>query len=76
MIGDVVKLFLIIGSAFGLLGGLMAYLIVYNEYMHHFPDKSRPRRMALRSGLFTFVFLLLTLLLVGWVLAGFGGSQF
>ena len=73
MLKQLLELFLSIGLFFGLIGGLMAYLITYNEYTHHFQDKARPRQMALSSGLFTFVFLLVLLFLAGWILLRFGG---
>jgi hypothetical protein len=34
----------------------MAYLISYQEYLHRFPDKRKPRRMALEAALLAFAF--------------------
>lgn len=46
----------IIGAIFGGLAALMAYLIAYEEYLHHFPDRKTTRRMAIESALVAFVF--------------------
>lgn len=51
-------LLLTIGLIFGSLGAIMAYLITYKEWEHHYPSKKIPRRMALETALFTLVFFL------------------
>ena len=45
----------------------MAYLITYKEWIHHYPSPKIPRRMALETAIFTFVFFLVVALLVGVV---------
>jgi len=40
---------------FALIGAVMAYLISYNEYIHHYPTKKEPRKMALETAIFTLV---------------------
>jgi RsiW-degrading membrane proteinase PrsW (M82 family) len=40
---------------FALIGSIMAYLITYNEYIHHYQTKKEPKKMALDSAIFTFV---------------------
>lgn len=65
-------LFLGIGGIFGFLAALIAYLILYGEYIHHFQgDTKRPRKMALEGALFTFVFFFLLSLLGEYFLANF-----
>lgn len=51
-------------SFFGLLAGACAFLITYDEYVHHFPDKRKAFKMAFTAGLTAFLFFWsLTLLL-------------
>ena len=47
---------LFIAAVAGCFAAMMAFLISYQEYLRHFPDKSRARLMALQSALFTFLF--------------------
>jgi len=58
---------LILGSIFGALAAAAAYLITYQEYIHHFPDKGRPRKMALRMALVAFLFFVISILIV-WII--------
>ena len=46
----------------------MAYLISYNEYLHHYSDKRQPRRLALQAALVTFGFFFLSMLATTYVL--------
>ncbi len=43
-----------IATVFGLFAAMMAYLISYEEYSHHFVDKRRGRHMAYESAVFAF----------------------
>ena len=53
-----------ISVIFSILAAIMAYLITYQEYRHHFPDKRDIKKAALRMGGFTFLlFLFLGMLL-------------
>ena len=63
-------LILFISAVFGSLAGAMAYLIAYEEYLHHFPDKRRPRRLALQTGFFAFLFFLGIGVVLAFVLPG------
>ena len=54
---------LIIALPFAIIGGLMAFLITYNEMQHHF-DRTRATREAARAGLVAFAFLVLLSLAV------------
>jgi hypothetical protein len=65
-------LFLGIGMVFGLIAAVMAYLILYQEYLHHFMgDTKQPKKMALQGALFTFVFFLALSLAGGYILVRF-----
>jgi len=55
----------IISLCFSLVGAIMAFLITYEEYAHHYTDKRRPFQHAMQTAIFTFIiFLLLTVLAV------------
>jgi len=46
------------------LAGISAFLIFYEEYSHHYPDKRKAFKIAFEAGIFTIVvFLVLGLLL-------------
>jgi len=62
------NLFLVIGGAFGFLAALMAYLITYNEWVHHYPTKKESRKMAMETAIFTFVFFFLLSMIEGYLL--------
>jgi K+-sensing histidine kinase KdpD len=49
---------LVIAVIFGFMAAVMAYLISYMEYQHHFIDKGDARKMAIKTGRFTFGFFL------------------
>ena len=65
------ELFVIIGGSFGFLGALMAYLITYNEWVHHYQTKKEPRKMALETAVFVFIFFFLLSLIGGYILINF-----
>lgn len=65
---EVFYLLLIIGLIFGSLGALMAYLITYKEWMRHYTSPKVPRRMALETAIFTFIFFLVVCMIVGIVI--------
>lgn len=52
------SLLLVIGLVFGSLAALMAYLITYKEWEHHYPSPKIPRRMAIETAIFTLLFFL------------------
>ncbi len=59
---------LIAGSGIGVVTGLIAFLITYDEYSHHFLDRRTPLRYGLEAAAFAGgVFFLLTII-VGWLL--------
>jgi hypothetical protein len=59
---------LTIGGFFGLLAALMAYLITYGEYVHHYQGKKEPRELALEAAVFTFIFFFLLTLVGGYII--------
>jgi len=61
---------LIIGLTFSPIAAIMAFLIAYNEYQHHYPTKTKPRKMALEVAIVTFVFFLALSVVIGWLLKG------
>jgi len=48
-------IFIAIGGIFGFLASLMAYLITYNKYLHHYQSSKEPRKLALQAAIFTFI---------------------
>jgi cytochrome bd-type quinol oxidase subunit 2 len=58
-------LLLSIGVIFGSLAALCAYLITYKEWEHHYSDRKIPRRMALETAIFTLLFFLAIMVVVG-----------
>jgi len=60
-------LLLIIGIIFGSLGAICAYLITYKEWQHHYPSPEIPRKMALETAIFTFIFFLMLMIVAGLV---------
>ena len=61
------KLGLALGVLFGPVAGLMAFLITYQEYRHHYSSPGPARREALRAGLFATAVFLALLSLAGLV---------
>lgn len=59
---------LLIGSGIGLVAGLMAFLITYEEYVRHYPEKHTPLRLALEAAVFTFFVFLALSIVTGFVL--------
>jgi len=56
---------------FTLIGSVMAYLITYNEYIHHYPTKKEPKKMALEAAVFAFIFLNAISIFVIYVLTNY-----
>ncbi len=66
--GPVLKLVTFIGALFGFLAGILAYIILYGEYIHHFPDSARPRKMALQGAIFAFFVFFVGAIVFGYAL--------
>jgi len=55
--------YVFLGLIFSSLAAIMAFLIAYGEYVHHYASKAEPLKMALKTAIFTFfAFLVLGLL--------------
>lgn len=65
------QLFIGVGVIFGLLAALMAYLITYNEWLHHYPSKKEPRKIALEAAVFTFIIFLVLSLFIGFIFTNY-----
>ena len=61
-------LVLLIGLVFSPIAGLMAFLITYKEYEHHYPGKKEPLRLALEAAIFTFAFFMIVSAVIGLIL--------
>lgn len=48
-------LVLVIGVMFCPIAALMAFLITYNEYLRHFPNRKIPFKMALEAAVAAFI---------------------
>jgi len=60
---------IIVSLIFSLIASSMAFLIIYEEYSHHYTDKRKPFQHAIESAIFTFiVFLILTNLAVWFIM--------
>lgn len=46
---------LLISMTFAPLGALMAFVITYKEYSRHYPNRSKPLRLAIEFSVVTFV---------------------
>jgi ribose/xylose/arabinose/galactoside ABC-type transport system permease subunit len=59
-----------IGIIFAPIAALMAYLITYGEYQHHYSDNKKPRKLAMEAALGTLLLFLFISLVIGWFLGG------
>jgi len=56
---------------FVIIAAVMAYLITYNEWMHHYPTKKEPRKHALEAAIFTLIFFTVMMVFVVYVFTNF-----
>jgi len=59
---------LVIGLVFSPLAALMAFLITYDEYSHHYPNNRMPLKLATEAGIFTFIIFMAILAVIGYFL--------
>ncbi|MHB1646794.1 MAG: hypothetical protein EVG15_08850 [Candidatus Acididesulfobacter diazotrophicus] len=52
---DIFNLIIIVGGIFAFIASIMAYLITYDEYIHHYQSAKKPIKYALQAAIFTFV---------------------
>jgi hypothetical protein len=53
---ELLHFFALAGGALSAVAGLMAYLITYKEYIHHFNNNKQPMKLALSAAITTFIF--------------------
>jgi H+/Cl- antiporter ClcA len=63
--GRIILLAAVLGIIFGLIGGVMAYIIVYTEYRKHLISTRRVIQEGLRAGVTAFIVLLVGALVTG-----------
>ena len=56
---------IIIGLIFSPIGAVMAFLITYEEYTHHYADQRKIFRQAVKTAVFTFFVLLAVTIIAG-----------
>ncbi len=61
-----IGLFLVVGLVFGVLAGMMAFLITYEEYSHHHFDRGRLVRASLEAAGYAFLVILVLALAAGF----------
>lgn len=59
--------YVVLVAVFSTLAALCAFVITYEEYLKHFPDKRRPLKMAAKMSLATFAFFMLISLVIVYV---------
>ncbi len=59
---------LVVGTVLGLLAGATAWLITYQEYARHFPDRRRVVRASAEAAAVAFAFFLGVSIIIGLVL--------
>jgi uncharacterized membrane protein len=64
-----------IGGVFGVLGAIMAGLITYEEYTHHYPDRAPAIRAGIGTGVTTLLFFIVIFAVIGAVLDRVIGGQ-
>jgi len=62
-------MFVVIALVFGVLAALMAFLITYGEYTHHYSGTKEPLRMALEAAVFAFLVFIILGILAGVLLS-------
>jgi len=59
--------FLIIGLIFSPFAGLMAGIITYEEYKHHYTSNNEPTKEAIKTGVFAFLVFFLIAVVTGFI---------
>lgn len=58
---------LLVGIIFAPLAAIMAFIITYGEYTHHYHDKKIPLKLATEAAIFSFITFGLISLIVGLI---------
>ena len=72
---DGIKISMAIGLVFSPLAALFTFLMTYNEYQHHFPDKRQTIKMATEAAIFTFLIFMALCFLIGIALPSVVGGK-
>lgn len=64
-----VEIILVIGLAYSALASVMAFLITFNEYSHHFVEKRQAVKHGLEVALTAFVFFAIVTLALAFLLS-------
>jgi amino acid permease len=72
LLGPVLTIVSVIGVFFGFLAAILAYVILYGEYTHHFADSAKPHRMALQGAVVTFLVFVVLSIVFGYAMQYFG----
>jgi hypothetical protein len=64
-----ITMVLSIGAVFGFFASIMAFLITYEEYAHHYLGKREPLIASFQTAIFTFFVFVGLALVVGWLLS-------
>jgi len=59
----------VIVLCFGSVGAVMAFLITYEEYSHHYASKKEPFRHAMQTAVFTFFVFFVLAMIAGFFLS-------
>ena len=62
-----IAMVLSIGIVFGIVASIMAFLITYEEYVHHYIGRQEPLRASFQTALFAFIVFVALSLIVGWL---------
>lgn len=62
----------VIGALFSVLAAIIAYVILYGEYVRHFADRSKPRKMALQGAAIAFLVFFILTIAFGYFAQAFG----
>jgi len=65
----------VIGLVFSPLASAMAFLITYGEYVHHYPDKRQPVKLATQAASATLIFFVVLSFVAGFVVQNIASSQ-
>lgn len=68
-----ISMSLAISLLFSPFASIMAYLITYGEYAHHYPDKMKPVKLAIQAAVATFAFFVVLALVIGFLLENIVG---
>jgi len=63
--------FLLMGFCGGLIAAAMTFIISYEEFAKHFPNKKGPTELAFKTALATFIFIFVLVLLISIFIINF-----